>query len=163
MQKVTIYTDGGCLGNPGPGGYGVVMMCGSHRKELCAGYRLTTNNRMELLASIVALESLKEQCEVVLHTDSQYVVNGIEKGWAAKWRSNRWMRNKTDKAVNPDLWARLLDICEKHQVTFKWVKGHAGHRENERCDQLANGAGLRPDLLEDENYGKTDLCEMGLV
>jgi ribonuclease HI len=139
------------------------MMCGSHRKELSQGYRLTTNNRMELMASIVALEALKEPCQVTLHTDSQYVVNGIEKGWAVKWRSQRWMRNKTDKAINPDLWSRLLDLCDAHDVTFKWVKGHAGHRENERCDQLANGAGLRPNLLEDENYGKSDLREMGLV
>ena len=163
MQKVTIYTDGGCLGNPGPGGYGVVMMCGPHRKELSQGYRLTTNNRMELLASIVALESLKEQCSVTLHTDSQYVVNGIEKGWASKWREKGWMRNKKEAAINPDLWARLLDLCVKHDVIFQWVKGHAGHKENERCDQLANGAGARPNLLEDENYGNTDLREMGLI
>jgi ribonuclease HI len=163
MQKVTIYTDGGCLGNPGPGGYGAVLMCGPHRKELSEGYRLTTNNRMELLASIVALESLKERCEVVLHTDSQYVVNGIEKGWAANWRKKGWMRNKKEKAVNPDLWDRLLKICDEHDVTFKWVKGHAGHKENECCDQLANGAGSRPNLLEDENYGNTDLQKMGLV
>jgi ribonuclease HI len=163
MQKVTIYTDGGCLGNPGPGGYGAVLMCGPHRKELSEGYRLTTNNRMELLASIVALESLKERCEVVLHTDSQYVVNGIEKGWAANWRKKGWMRNKKEKAINPDLWDRLLKICDEHDVTFKWVKGHAGHKENECCDQLANGAGSRPNLLEDENYGNTDLQKMGLV
>ncbi|MCP4452577.1 MAG: ribonuclease HI [Planctomycetes bacterium] len=163
MQKVTIYTDGGCLGNPGPGGYGAVLLCGSHRKELCEGYRLTTNNRMELLASIVALETLKESCAVTLHTDSQYVVNGIEKGWAKKWRSNGWMRNRKEKAINPDLWARLLDVCENHDVTFKWVKGHAGNKENERCDQLANGAGSRPNLLEDEHYGNTDLDAMGLV
>ena len=141
----------------------MVLLCGSHRKELSEGYRLTTNNRMELLASIVALEALTEPCSVTLYTDSQYVVNGIEKGWAQKWRSKGWMRNRKEPAINPDLWARLLNICDKHEVTFKWVKGHAGHRENERCDQLANGAGARPNLLEDENYGKTDLCEMGLV
>lgn len=152
MPKVTIYTDGGCLGNPGPGGYGAVLLCGQHRKELSEGYRLTTNNRMELLACIVALEALKERCEVLLHTDSQYVVNGIEKGWAAKWRSNGWMRNRKDKAINPDLWGRLLDLCDQHDVTFKWVKGHAGNKENERCDRLANGAGSRPNLLEDEGY-----------
>jgi ribonuclease HI len=152
MQNVVMYTDGGCLGNPGPGGYGVVLMCGTHRKELSEGYKLTTNNRMELLACIVGLEALKEPCEVKIHTDSQYVVNGITKGWAQKWRDNGWKRNKKDKAINPDLWERLLDLCAGHEVSFKWVKGHAGNTENERCDVLANGAGSRPNLLVDECY-----------
>jgi len=156
MQNVVMYTDGGCLGNPGPGGYGVVLMCGKHRKELSEGYKLTTNNRMELLACIKGLEALKEPCNVTIHTDSQYVVNGIMKGWARKWRSNGWKRNKKDKAINPDLWGRLLDSCDAHDVTFKWVKGHAGHKENERCDYLANSAGSRPNLLTDENYSNSE-------
>jgi ribonuclease HI len=155
MANVVMYTDGGCLGNPGPGGYGVVLMCGAHRKELSEGYKLTTNNRMELLACIKGLEALKESCQVTIHTDSQYVVNGIMKGWAQKWRSNGWKRNKKDKAINPDLWGRLLDLCAEHDVIFKWVKGHAGHKENERCDDLANGAGTRPNLLNDENYSSS--------
>jgi ribonuclease HI len=156
MANVVMYTDGGCLGNPGPGGYGVVLMCGGHRKELSEGYKLTTNNRMELLACIKGLEALKEPCHVTVHTDSQYVVNGIMKGWAQKWRSNGWKRNKKDRAINPDLWGRLLDLCAEHDVTFKWVKGHAGHKENERCDDLANSAGTRPNLLDDENYSNAE-------
>jgi ribonuclease HI len=156
MANVVMYTDGGCLGNPGPGGYGVVLMCGEHRKELSEGYKLTTNNRMELLACIKGLEALKEPCQVTIHTDSQYVVNGIMKGWAQKWRSNGWKRNKKDRAINPDLWGRLLDLCAEHDVTLKWVKGHAGHKENERCDDLANSAGTRPNLLDDENYSNAE-------
>jgi len=163
MQNVVMYTDGGCLGNPGPGGYGVVLMCGAHRKELSEGYKLTTNNRMELLACIVGLEALKQPCQVTIHTDSQYVVNGIMKGWAEKWRSNGWKRNKKDKAINPDLWGRLLDLCAEHDVTFKWVKGHAGHKENERCDDLANSAGTRPNLLDDENYSNTETQAQSLL
>ena len=156
MANVVMYTDGGCLGNPGPGGYGVVLMCGEHRKELSEGYKLTTNNRMELLACIKGLEALKQPCHATIHTDSQYVVNGIMKGWAQKWRSNGWKRNKKDRAINPDLWGRLLDLCAEHDVTFKWVKGHAGHKENERCDYLANSAGTRSNLLHDENYRSTE-------
>ncbi len=162
MQDIVMYTDGGCLGNPGPGGYGVVLMCGSHRKELSEGYKLTTNNRMELLACIVGLEALKQACQVTIHTDSQYVVNGIMKGWAEKWRNNGWKRNKKDRAINPDLWGRLLDLCAEHEVTFKWVKGHAGHKENERCDDLANSAGTRSDLLDDENYANAESQNQGL-
>ena len=129
LPVVEIYTDGGCLNNPGPGGFGTILLYGNHRKELSGGFRLTTNNRMEILAVIKGLEALKEQCSVTIYSDSQYVVNAIEKGWALRWQSNEWRRNKKEKAVNPDLWARLLDICDKHDVTFKWVKGHAGHRE----------------------------------
>jgi ribonuclease HI len=162
MQDIVMYTDGGCLGNPGPGGYGVVLMCGSHRKELSEGYKLTTNNRMELLACIVGLEALKQSCHVTIHTDSQYVVNGIMKGWARKWRDNGWKRNKKDRAINPDLWGRLLDLCAEHEVTFKWVKGHAGHKENERCDVLANSAGTRSNLLDDENYSNAETQSQGL-
>jgi len=140
MQKVTIYTDGACSGNPGPGGYGVVMIYGEHRKELSGGDCQTTNNRMEIMGVIVGLEALKHHCEVALYSDSRYVVDAIEKGWVARWKQNNWMRNKKDPALNVDLWERLLLLLEKHRVAFHWVKGHAGHPENERCDYLAREA-----------------------
>lgn len=152
QRQVTIYTDGGCIGNPGPGGYGVVLLCDGHRKELSNGYRLTTNNRMELMGAIVALESLKEPCKVTLYTDSKYVVDAMMLGWAEKWQANNWKRNKHDKALNPDLWERLLALSKKHDVTFVWVKGHAGNRENERCDRLAQGAARDAAFDEDVNY-----------
>lgn len=152
QKHVVIYTDGACSGNPGPGGYGVVMLFGEHRKELSGGFRKTTNNRMELLGAIEGLRALKERCSVKLHTDSQYVVNAIEKGWAVKWRANGWMRNKTDKAVNPDLWEQLLTLCQQHEVQFIWVKGHAGNKENERCDVLAVAAAQKSNLPEDKGY-----------
>ena len=136
-MNVTIYTDGACSGNPGPGGYGAILMYGSHKKELSGGDANTTNNRMELMGVITALEALNRPCQVDLYTDSQYVVNAIEKGWARKWQANGWMRNKKDKALNPDLWQRLLDLLETHQVTFHWVKGHAENSYNNRCDELA--------------------------
>ncbi|MEG6521252.1 ribonuclease HI [Desulfotomaculum sp. 1211_IL3151] len=149
LKEITMYTDGACSGNPGPGGYGVVMLYKGHRKELSAGYRNTTNNRMEMLAVIIGLETLKEKCNVTLYTDSQYVVNAIEKGWAKKWRANGWMRNKKEPALNADLWERMLGLCNFHQVKFIWVKGHAGNPENERCDQLAVEASKQPNLPED--------------
>ncbi|MBS1789478.1 MAG: ribonuclease HI [Acidobacteria bacterium] len=152
LKQVVIYTDGACSGNPGPGGYGVVLLYNEHRKELSGGFRKTTNNRMELLGAIEGLRALKDRCSVKLHTDSQYVVNAIEKGWAAKWRANGWMRNKKEKAVNPDLWEQLLTLCQKHDVQFIWVRGHAGNRENERCDVLAVAASLKPNLPADEVY-----------
>jgi ribonuclease HI len=151
-KQITIYTDGACLGNPGPGGYGVVLMYREHRREISGGYRLTTNNRMELMAVIVALEALTEVCDVTLFSDSQYVINGIEKGWAKKWASQGWMRNKTDAAVNPDLWAKLLDLCDYHRVFFRWVRGHNGDKENERCDYLATTAAKQPGLPIDTVY-----------
>lgn len=152
MKKVVIYTDGSCIDNPGKGGYGVVLIYKNHRKELSGGFRLTTNNRMEIWATIRALQELKEKCTVTLYTDSQYVVNSIMKGWAKKWQQNGWKRNKKEKAKNPDLWQQLLQLCQYHQVTFKWVKGHAGHQENERCDQLAFQATQSHDLQIDYNY-----------
>lgn len=152
LKDVTIHTDGACLGNPGPGGYGVVMRYKDHRKELSAGYRRTTNNRMELLAAIIGLRSLKQRCRVTLYSDSRYVVDGISKGWAKKWASNGWMRNDKDEALNPDLWQQLLALCDEHEVTFQWVKGHSGDKENERCDALANQAASGQFLLEDEAY-----------
>lgn len=152
QKKVVIYTDGACSGNPGAGGYGVVLLYGGKRKEMSEGYRLTTNNRMEVLAVIKGLEALKEPCQVTLYSDSKYVVDAIEKGWVTKWKANGWYRNKKEKASNVDLWERLLVQLERHQVTFRWVKGHADNPENERCDELARGAIAAGNLLEDENY-----------
>jgi len=148
MKEVVIYTDGGCRPNPGPGGYGVVLMFGQHRRELSGGYRKTTNNRMELLAAIHGLEALKERCRVRLFSDSQYVVNGMSKGWALRWRSNGWRRNNKESAENPDLWDRLLILCEHHEVQFEWVRGHSGHQENERCDALATASVSQAALID---------------
>ncbi len=152
MKKVTIYTDGACLGNPGPGGYGVVLLHGEHRKELCGGFARTTNNRMELLACIRGLEALKYPCDVSLYSDSRYVVDGISKGWAARWRRNNWMRTRTEQALNADLWQRLLELTERHKVRFHWVRGHAGNTENEVCDRLATTAARGGNLQEDEGF-----------
>jgi len=151
-KSITIYTDGACLGNPGPGGWGVVLLSEPHRKELSGGYRLTTNNRMELLAAIEGLQALKSPCNATLITDSQYVFNGMEKGWARRWREKNWMRNRREKAQNADLWQDLLDLCERHRVRFEWVRGHAGNVENERCDRMAQEAARRPDLPPDPGY-----------
>ena len=140
MKKVTIYTDGACSGNPGPGGYGVVMISGEHRKELSGSESQTTNNRMEIMGVIIGLEALKQPCEVELFSDSRYVVDAIEKGWVTRWQQNGWMRNKKEAALNVDLWERILPLLGTHNVKFNWVKGHAGHPENERCDQLAREA-----------------------
>ena len=140
MKKVEIFTDGACKGNPGPGGWGAILRYGKAEKEISGGEKNTTNNRMEISAVLEALRCLKEPCEVTLYSDSQYVCNAIEKGWAKKWKANNWMRNKTDPALNADLWEDLLNLCEKHKMTIVWVKGHAGHPENERCDRLAVAA-----------------------
>jgi ribonuclease HI len=150
-NTVYAYSDGSAIGNPGPGGYGVVLKFGDNLKELSQGYVHTTNNRMELLGAITALESLKNRQRVVVTTDSQYVINGIEKGWAKKWRANGW-RRKTGPAINPDLWERLLQAVDRHDVRFKWVRGHMGHPENERCDELANGAARGSDLIVDKLF-----------
>lgn len=152
LKNITIYTDGACSGNPGPGGYGVVLIYKNSRKEISGGYRLTTNNRMELKAAIVGLESLKEKCFVKLFSDSQYLVNGIAKGWAIKWKSNNWMKNKSEKALNSDLWDQLLKLCERHTVDFFWVQGHAGDLQNERCDELARSFMFRHDLPSDKGF-----------
>ena len=136
-MDVIIYTDGACSGNPGPGGYGAILMYGEHKKELSGGEAETTNNRMELLGVITALRALKRPCTVQLFTDSQYIVNAIELGWAKRWQANGWMRNKKDPALNPDLWQELLDLLNIHTVTFHWVKGHADNPYNNRCDELA--------------------------
>ena len=148
-ETVKIYTDGACKGNPGPGGYGVVLISGAKRKELSGGFRKTTNNRMELLACIEALRSLKRPCVVELTSDSSYVVNAIEKGWAKRWRSKGWKLSPGRPAKNSDLWKLLLDLCAEHTVRFKWIKGHAGHPENERCDVLAVEASQQENLPAD--------------
>ena len=140
MKQVEIYTDGACSGNPGPGGYGIVMKYKQYRKEVSGGAADTTNNRMELLAAVTGLELLNEPCSVTLYSDSKYLVDAVTKGWAARWRANGWMRNKKDPALNPDLWEKLLELLDKHSVQFVWVKGHNGHPENERCDRLAVAA-----------------------
>lgn len=137
MKQVEIFTDGACKGNPGPGGWGAILRYKGVEKEISGGERNTTNNRMELTAVISALRLLKESCTVTLYTDSQYVCNAINQGWAKKWKANGWMRNKKEKALNPELWESLLELCDRHEVSFNWVKGHAGHPENERCDRLA--------------------------
>jgi ribonuclease HI len=149
---VVIYTDGGSLGNPGPGGWGVVILDGGKRKELSGGFRLTTNNRMELTACIMALKQLKGPKAVIMHSDSKYVVDGIMKGWAAGWRAKGWMRTRTEKAKNADLWAELLTLCDGRQVEFRWVKGHAGVEENERCDFLVNREQAKSGLPVDKGY-----------
>jgi ribonuclease HI len=145
---ITIYTDGASRGNPGPGGYGVVLKYKEHRKELSEGFRLTTNNRMELLAVIKGLEALKgEGHDVVIYTDSQYVVNPVEKGWIWGWVKKGFKDKK-----NPDLWQRFIPLYRKHKVRFKWLRGHAGHKENEYCDQLAVNSAQGSRLLIDEGY-----------
>lgn len=152
LKQVTLYTDGACIGNPGPGGYGIILKFGERKREISGGFRLTTNNRMELIAVIEGLRALKERCAVSVWSDSEYVVEAMTKGWPARWRANGWMRNKKERAVNPDLWQQLLEAAAQHQVTFTWVKGHAGHPENERCDQLALAAAKLPNLPMDEGY-----------
>jgi ribonuclease HI len=151
-DRIVIYTDGSSLGNPGPGGYGVVIPSGNGDRELSGGFRKTTNNRMELLACIVGLEQFRSPAAVALYSDSRYVVDGITKGWAKNWRRNGWRKSNGSPALNPDLWERLLTLCERHDVRFVWVKGHAGNPGNERCDQLATQAAAQGDLPPDEGY-----------
>lgn len=140
MREVQIYTDGACRGNPGPGGWGAILVCGEHKKELSGGEPSTTNNRMELLAAIYALEQLKYPCGVTLTTDSKYLCDAITKGWATQWKRNGWRRSNKEPAANPDLWERLLSLLSIHKVEFVWVKGHNGHPFNERCDEMATQA-----------------------
>ena len=137
IKTVSLYTDGACSGNPGPGGWGIILEYMGHRKEASGGEANTTNNRMELTAAIKGLEMLKEPCNVALYSDSQYLINGITKGWVEKWKANGWMRNKRESALNVDLWERILELLAVHNVTFIWVKGHASNENNNRCDALA--------------------------
>jgi len=151
QKNVEIFTDGSCLGNPGPGGYGTLLRYKGHEKELSQGYKLTTNNRMELLAAIIGLESLKEPCHVILTTDSQYVKQGIE-SWLANWKKRGWKTASKQAVKNKDLWQRLDAANAKHQVEWRWVKGHAGHAENERVDDLAREAAESSNLLDDNGF-----------
>ena len=137
LKYVEIFTDGACSGNPGPGGWGAILRYNGRERELSGGEKETTNNRMELTAAIEALSALKEHCKVRLVTDSKYMADGITLGWAESWRKNNWRKADKKPALNPDLWEKLLDLIKTHEVTIDWVKGHAGHPENERCDQLA--------------------------
>ena len=141
MAQITMYTDGSSLGNPGPGGYGVVLISGPYRKEITAGYRLTTNNRMELMAVIVGLEALTKPCQVTVVSDSKYVTDAFNQHWIEGWLKNNWKNSQKKPVKNKSLWLRLLKAMEPHQVSFTWIKGHAGHPENERCDALAVAAG----------------------
>lgn len=166
-ETIKIYTDGACKGNPGPGGYGVVLLSGDRRKELSGGFRKTTNNRMEMTACIEGLRSLKRPCIVDLTSDSGYVVNAMEKGWVKRWRSKGWNLSPGKPAKNSDLWKLLLDLCAEHTVKFHWIKGHAGHPENERCDALAVEACQLKDLpadivFETEETPAADLFDMKL-
>lgn len=137
QTEVELFTDGACSGNPGPGGWGAILRCGTREKELSGGSAQTTNNKMELTAAIEGLKALKYPCRVTLCTDSKYVADGITKGWAASWRARGWKKSDGNPALNPELWEELLELCGKHDVKIIWVKGHAGHPENERCDALA--------------------------
>lgn len=150
LKPVTIYTDGACIGNPGPGGYAAILISGDQRKEISGGLNNTTNNRMELLAAIKGLETLKERSSVTLFSDSQYLVENMNAGWVKRWRARGWKRNKKDPALNADLWKKLLELCELHEVNFQWTRGHVGTPENERCDYLANQAASRTDWPDDQ-------------
>ena len=137
MKHVNVYTDGACSGNPGPGGWGAVLEYNGQRREMSGGERETTNNRMELTGVIEALRALKEPCDVTLVSDSKYVIDALTKGWARSWRARGWVKSDKKPALNSDLWAVLLELCERHTVHCHWIKGHAGHPENERCDAMA--------------------------
>lgn len=163
MTQVTIYTDGACSGNPGPGGYGALMQSGKHKKELSQGYRRTTNNRMELMAVIAALQTLTRPCTVTLYSDSRYVVDTIEKGWAKSWKSRGWVKADKQPAMNADLWARALDLLAKHQVKLVWVKGHASNAGNNRCDEMAVAASRSGKLLVDEGFEAAKEKAAGLL
>ena len=155
LKTVELFTDGACSGNPGKGGYGTILRYKGKCKEFSKGFRLTTNNRMEILAVIVGLEALLEPCNVEVYSDSKYVVDAINQGWVYKWEANGWRRTSKEPALNVDLWERLLVLMEEHNVNFNWVKGHAGHEENERCDRLAVSAAAGKELSEDEGYCDT--------
>ncbi len=152
MNHVIIHTDGACKGNPGPGAYGAVLVCGNHRKELSAGYRLTTNNRMELRAAIAALELLIEPCDVELHSDSKYLIHAITQGWIDGWRRRGWVTSDKKPVKNQDLWQLLIAAMAPHKIRWYWVKGHSGHTGNERCDELANLAVAGGNLQEDTGF-----------
>ncbi len=155
MREVNLYTDGACSGNPGKGGYGAILTFNSHEKVMSEGFLLTTNNRMELLAAIVGLEALKEPCKVTLYSDSKYLVDAIVNGWVYSWKKKGWKKSDGKKALNPDLWERILEQLKIHEVELVWVKGHAGHEYNERCDALAVEAYNSDNLSHDTIYEAT--------
>lgn len=158
IPEIDLFSDGGAEPNPGKGGFGVILSYKGRKKEFSLGYQRTTNNRMELMGVIYGLEKLKTKSIVNIYTDSRYVIDGITKGWAIKWKSNNWHRSKDHKAINPDLWERLLNlISEQKDVKFHWIKGHDGHPENERCDELASMALNGPNLIEDIGYIQKEL------
>lgn len=152
LKKVDIHTDGACSGNPGPGGFGAVLVSGKHRLELSQGFARTTNNRMELFAAIAALETLTRPCSVRLYSDSRYVVDAMTKGWLQGWKRKGWITSNRQPVKNRDLWERLEAAAEDHEVEWKWLRGHAGHKENERCDELAVAATKQRDLPEDIGF-----------
>ncbi len=162
LPAVAVHTDGACVGNPGPGGYAAVVIDGDSRSELVGGARLTTNNRMELLAAIVALESLPGARRVTLFSDSRYVIEAMAKGWVVRWRQNGWKRGPTSPLANADLWRRLVAASARHEVTWNWVRGHAGDAENERCDRLATAMASPAGLPADEGYEAAIAQEGGL-
>ena len=151
-NSIAIYTDGACSGNPGPGGYGTVLLYGERRKELSGGFRKTTNNRMELLAVIEGLRALNRPCAVTVFSDSKYIVDAVNKGWARRWQANGWRRNKNARALNPDLWGQLLTLLDAHTVSLRWVRGHSGNPGNERADALAVAASQGNNLAIDGGY-----------
>jgi len=152
MKEVEIFTDGACSGNPGPGGYGVILLYGKFRKECSGGFSRTTNNRMEIFAAIVALEALKEPCKVTLCSDSSYLVNAVSKHWISGWKRSGWRKADRKPVLNADLWQRLDASLSTHQVTFQWVKGHASNVNNNRCDELATTAAAAKDLPPDPGF-----------
>lgn len=152
IPEVEIYTDGACSGNPGPGGYGAILMYGSHKKEISGGYRLTTNNRMELTAVIKSLQELKKPCSVTLYSDSKYIVDAVNQGWIKKWIAGGWVKSDKSPVKNVDLWKELLELLKPHRVTWVWVKGHADNEHNSRCDRLAVEAGKSGNLMTDKEY-----------
>lgn len=151
-MEVEIWTDGACVVNPGPGGYGIIIKCQGQKWERAGGFRLTTNNRMEIMGALVALETLPDKCKAVMYTDAQYLSDSIMKGWAKRWKLKDWKKKRNKKVPNSDLWERMLHLCANHEVEFRWVKGHSGTAENERCDQLAESAAQKPNLPVDEGY-----------
>jgi len=152
IKHVEIYTDGACSGNPGPGGYGAVIIYKNQRREISQGFKITTNNRMEILAVIEALKILNQPCNINLYSDSKYLIDAITKGWLDKWQKNNWHRNKKDLVLNIDLWKELLNLLELHNINFIWVKGHNSNKENEHCDFLARQAIKSHNLKIDKNY-----------
>lgn len=152
MKEVSIYTDGACSGNPGKGGFGVILNYMGKKKEISKGYKCTTNNRMEIMAALAGLNALTEPCKVILYSDSKYLVDSVNKGWIASWQKNGWKNSKKEKVKNRELFEELIELMNVHEVEYRWVKGHDGHSENERCDYLATSAAKADNLEEDTGY-----------